>query len=261
VKVLRLGSKLIVDLLVLAGAFLISYTIYKVNGFVSESPLSKATILIKIFSMIALVALPFREYFNWTFSNNLKGGDKIVWSMMIAISFAFLFLPLILIIPTALSFFKNNTFFIFMNIVALVILFGSDWVIHSRLKENVKAWEAELDDQIPLVNPNDKDSRPQKALNARILKLSNDIKTSKDSILFYNEILWYADGAIVLALGVTYGLYFTIYQLFSIEMTNLFYQNFFDGATTFQLIISTVIYFSISYKYKVHLPHKNSPSI
>ena len=64
----------------------------------------------------------------------------------------------------------------------------------------------------------------------------------------YLEILRYADFAVIVSLWISLAIYLLL-PILNLVSINESYEFYFDGATSFQSIISTVVYFIIIKKY------------
>ena len=139
-------KKFVKDFIVLMIAFLISYLLYNSQKVVFELyPMAKMIILIKTFSMIALIALPFREYFQWALNEKINGWRAWYWLFMIIVAVLFLFLPLIVTQSVFLyEQSKSNPLFIGINILALAALTIAHVIIKNQLENEKKEAEKSI---------------------------------------------------------------------------------------------------------------------
>jgi len=245
------AKKFVKDFIVLMIAFLISYLLYNSQKVVFELyPMAKMIILIKTFSMIALIALPFREYFQWALNEKINGWRAWYWLFMIIVAVLFLFLPLIVTQSVFLyEQSKSNPLFIGINILALAALTIAHIIIKNQLENEKKEAEKSIRNKIIFLDYEVENTQAHNQLLLEIKNLNTIIKKHPITKSFYEDIILYADICILISLIVTLIFYFLFHFCFDIPFGGI-YEKFFDGATTFQLIISTVISFVISIKYE-----------
>lgn len=231
------------------GAFVISVTfihqfqVVELKG----NKLSMFINYVKVFSMVSLVVVPLREYFLWTLREKQSDFSALIWLLMIIISVAFLFIPVFGL--TNQFFYDNywtkNGFFIGINLFALVALSYSDWLIRRQLKRNKKIWEKSYRIKKVFIDCHPENEEAHSELSHEIEELDYLINIYYPAtLILYDQIVWYADFCTVLSVSLTLLLYIVL-PFWGCD-TNMTYEKFFDGATTFQLIVSSITYFVIS---------------
>lgn len=218
----------------------------------------KMSYLAKIVSMLWLVGLPFVDYYKWEFKSDLKETRyAITFGAMMLITFSYLAVPFLsLSIPSWNEYLLlDNRVFFAHTIFALLILYTSDRLIVRHLGERHVTYQQTLikrkKTRKALRLSTDRNAVESiESIEKEILVIKGQSAQVDLTLQRYKITIRYADKAILFSMVITYALYLFLPFAFVIPPNEkLLYASFFEGAQTFSLVISSVIYFLIVRKY------------